>query len=142
MRLQEYAENRSITNVIPLDSSHACADFLLDMSPEQAEAAELYGPGCHAVWKGQRGLRICLHTDIAEAGGSPAPDHKAAHGHSICLRLHASPHNSRHTVTSLTSALVGRWQNWRGRCGGCSHIVRNMHPDASAVVAQYCSTML
>lgn len=41
MRLQEYAENRSITNVIPLDTDHSCADFLLDMSPEQAEATEL-----------------------------------------------------------------------------------------------------
>ena len=56
MRLQEYAENRSITNVIPLDSSHACADFLLDMSPEQAEATELYGSRCHAVWERSKGF--------------------------------------------------------------------------------------
>ena len=41
MRLQDWAENRSITSVIPLDTSAASADFLLDMSPEQAEATEL-----------------------------------------------------------------------------------------------------
>ena len=46
LRLQDWAENRSITSVIPLDSSDAGADFLLDMSPEQAEATELCAPGC------------------------------------------------------------------------------------------------
>lgn len=41
-RLQEYSENRSIANVIPLDNPLASDEpELLSMSPEQAEATQL-----------------------------------------------------------------------------------------------------
>ena len=60
--LQEYAENRSITSVVPVDNPLTTDEpELLQMSPEQAEDTQLYVP----CWHPQRTCSSVAFTAMA-----------------------------------------------------------------------------
>ena len=60
--MQEYAENRSITSVVPVDNPLTTDEpELLQMSPEQAEDTQLYVP----CWHSQRKCSCVAFTAMA-----------------------------------------------------------------------------
>ena len=121
-RLQEYAENRSITNVIPLDTAQFSADFLLDMSPEQAEATELYAPQARR----SQLVTPCCVCSASEGRAQPMFARICSWAPSLCRKVAELEREMRRLLTNRAKAASGY------KCCCCTILFHN------SVIPHYC----